>query len=215
MMKDLVIYGFGGFGREMACIIKEINRNEPTWNLLGFIDDGYMAGERNKYGEVLGEIDFLNCYQSELSVIMAIGSPLVVKKLVSKIQNDKIVFPNIIAPSAYFYDRETLKLGLGNIITAGSRISCDVNLGNFNVLNSGCYLGHDVRIGNYNLLEPETRLSGGTVVGDHNFFGTRSAVLQYMKIGDNTRIGAFSLIIRNTQSGYLYMGNPAKRIEGI
>lgn len=214
-MKDVVIYGFGGFGREIASILKQINRDKPTWNLLGFIDDGYTVGESNRYGEILGGMDFLNSYQSDLSVIMAIGSSLVVKKLVCEIRNEKIVFPNIIAPSVHFYDRESLILGCGNIVTVGSRISCDVNLGDFNILNSGCCLGHDVRIGNYNLLEPETRLSGGTLVGDNNFFGTRCVILQYVKIGDNTRIGACSLIIRNTKSGYLYMGNPAKRIEGV
>lgn len=214
-MEDIVIYGFGGFGREMAAIISEINRREPVWNLLGYVDDGCAPGERNRYGEVLGGIDWLNGHRDRLAVLMAIGNPSVVRTLVGRMNNPALFFPNIVAPSVYFYDRESVELGKGNIITAGSRISCDVRLGDFNVLNSGVYLGHDVRIGDYNLLEPETRLSGGTVVGDHNFFGTRSTVLQYLKIGDDTRIGACSLVLRNPRSGCLYMGNPAKKVEGI
>lgn len=215
MMKDIVIYGFGGFGREMATILKKINTENPKWNLIGYIDDGYEPGTENRYGKVLGGLDYLNKYDKPLAVILAIGTPSVVKKLVDEIHNDIIEYPNIIAPSVFFYDRDTINLGHGNIITAGARISCDVTLGNFNILNSGVYLGHDVNIGNFNLLEPETRLSGGTIVGNMNFFGTRSTVLQYLKISDNTRIGACSLIVRNTKSGCLYMGNPAKKIEGI
>ena len=214
-MEDIVIYGFGGFGREMATILREINRREPTWNLLGYIDDGCEPGTSNRYGRVLGGMDYLNACQSKLAVMMAIGNPAVVRRLVEKIRNPNVFYPNIVAPSVYFYDGETVEFGKGNIVTAGARISCDVRLGDFNILNSGVYLGHDVQIGSYNLLEPETRLSGGTVVGDGNFFGARSAVLQYLKIGDDTRIGACSLVLRNTRSGCLYMGNPAKRIEGM
>ena len=38
-MKDIAIYGFGGYGREIASIIKCINTIEPTWNIIGFFDD--------------------------------------------------------------------------------------------------------------------------------------------------------------------------------
>jgi sugar O-acyltransferase (sialic acid O-acetyltransferase NeuD family) len=215
VMKDIIIYGFGGFGREMATILGKINEIAPTWNLLGYIDDGYDPGIKNKYGKILGNIDFLNSYDKPVSVLIAIGTPSTVKKLVDNIHNPNVDYPNIVAPSVYFYDKNTVKLGKGNIITAGARISCDVCLGDFNILNSGVYLGHDVYIGNYNLLEPEVRLSGGVNVGNANFFGTRSTVLQYIKISDNTRIGACSLILRNPKGGCLYMGNPAKKIDGI
>lgn len=36
-MRDIAIYGAGGFGRETACLIKEINSVKPTWNLIGFL----------------------------------------------------------------------------------------------------------------------------------------------------------------------------------
>ena len=38
-MKDIAIYGAGGFGKEVACLIKRINEQEPTWKLVGFFDD--------------------------------------------------------------------------------------------------------------------------------------------------------------------------------
>ena len=38
-MKDIAVYGFGGYGREIASIIKSINTVEPTWNFVGFFDD--------------------------------------------------------------------------------------------------------------------------------------------------------------------------------
>ena len=33
-MKDIAIYGAGGFGREVASLIKRINRIENQWNFV-------------------------------------------------------------------------------------------------------------------------------------------------------------------------------------
>ena len=38
-MKDIAIYGAGGFGREVACLLNAINANDAIWNLIGFFDD--------------------------------------------------------------------------------------------------------------------------------------------------------------------------------
>ncbi|MDZ5001311.1 hypothetical protein GNF79_20095, partial [Clostridium perfringens] len=37
-IKNIVIVGAGGFGREVAWLIEEINKKELQWNILGFID---------------------------------------------------------------------------------------------------------------------------------------------------------------------------------
>lgn len=38
-VKDLIIVGAGGHGREVLEWILDINEVKPTWNVLGFIDD--------------------------------------------------------------------------------------------------------------------------------------------------------------------------------
>ncbi|MBQ1739289.1 MAG: transferase, partial [Clostridiales bacterium] len=35
----IAIYGAGGFGKEVACLIKRINDNGGDWELIGFFDD--------------------------------------------------------------------------------------------------------------------------------------------------------------------------------
>ena len=67
-MSDLLIYGAGGFGREIACLIKAINKDNQKWNLLGFIDDGIEPGFNNRYGMVLGGLPFLNSYSQNVAV---------------------------------------------------------------------------------------------------------------------------------------------------
>lgn len=212
-MKDIAIFGAGGFGREIACLIKHINKNNPVWNLVGFFDDNVaLQGTKNKYGEVLGGVDTLNLYDKELAVAIAVGNPSVVRIIVDKITNEKIWFPNLVAPDVVIMDEENYSMGEGNIICSKCWISCNVHFGDFNILNVGCVVGHDVKFDSFNSLMPSVNISGEVTVGEENYFGVASVVLQQKKIGCKTVIGANSLIIKNTKDGRTYMGNPASAL---
>lgn len=213
-MKDIAIFGAGGFGREIACLIKIINRENPTWNLIGFYDDNAsLWGQDIGYGKVLGGVDALNSREKPLSVVVAIAVPQTLKTVVDKIHNPMVDFPNIIAPSVTFLDKYSVGMGKGNIICSSSLLSCNVSLGDFNVLNGFIPVGHDTVIGNFNVIMPSTNISGGVIIGDENFIGVQSIVLQYVKIGNRVRIGAGSVVMRNTKDGNLYMGNPATKVK--
>ncbi len=212
-MKDIAIYGAGGFGREIACLISRINEREPnTWNIIGFFDDNPdWKGSKNEYGLVLGDINVLNEWKRPLSLIIAIGNPQLLKKIVHNIQNTNISFPNLIDPNVEFMDKERVYFGKGNVICMRSTISTNVTFGDFNLLNVAVGVGHDSNIGNYNAIMPNVNISGGVTIGDGNFLGVKSTVLQYLKIGNNVMIGANSLLMRNAKSDCLYFGNPAEK----
>lgn len=212
-MKDLLIYGFGGFGHEVACLVNHINNYNPTWKILGYIDDGVEVGAECKYGKVIGNQETLNGWDKPVDVVIAIGNNKCLETISKNITNPNVDFPNIIAPNVFYFDNESVTMGKGNIVTFGCRLSCNVRIGDFNVLNGNISLGHDAQVGNFNVMFPETRISGQTSVGDRNFFGARTFVAQCLKIGNDCRFGAGAYILRKTKNGCLYMGNPAKRIE--
>jgi len=211
-MKDIAIYGAGGFGREVACLIRAINKVEPRWNLIGYFDDVQIKGENNGFGRILGGIDDLNAYDKPLSIVMAIGAPTVVSTIVSKIDNSFIEFPNIIAPDIIHLDSSTLTMGKGNLIMFQSLISCNVSMGDFNLLNCGVSLGHETKLGSYNAFMSYVKISGEVKIDNSNYFGVCSVVLQKMKIGNNTTIGTNSVIMRKTKDNTTYFGNPAIEI---
>ena len=212
-MKDIAIFGAGGFGREVACLIKQINKKSPEWNLIGFFDDNpTLLGTKNEYGEVLGGTDALNQYGKDLAVAIALGNPSVVRKVVESITNENVWFPNLIAPDVIIMDEDTFYMGKGNIICSKCWISCNVHLGDFNILNVGITVGHDARFGRYNTLMPAVNISGEVIVGEENFFGVASVVLQQKKIGCKTVIGGNSMIIKNTKDDRTYVGNPASAL---
>lgn len=213
-MKDIAIFGAGGFGREVACLIKRINQVKPTWNFIGFFDDNEaLRGTRNEYGEVLGSMKDLNAWNKELSLALGIGSPRAVNAVVGKITNEKLDFPNLLDPTVLIADRDFVKLGKGNIFASNCIISIAVTVGDFNTFNNNTVLGHDDQVGSFNSFMPNVNISGGVTIGDRNFFGVKSTVLQYLKVGNDTTIGGNALVIRNTKDGFLYIGNPAKKME--
>lgn len=214
IMKDIVIYGAGGFGREIACLLRLINEKSEEWNLIGFLDDDEkLWGTKNEYGTVLGGSDWLNKYVKDLACAIAVGNPNAVQAIVGKIKNPNVSFPNLYAPTVTFLDEENLHIGQGNIICTNCFVSCNVTIGNFNMFNGYIPLGHDAVIGNYNVIMPSSNISGGVRIGNCNFLGVQSVVLQNVKVGDNTRIGANSVVMRKTKDGFLYIGNPAKRVS--
>ena len=213
-MKQIAIYGAGGFGREVACLFNTINEVEPTWELIGFFDDGVEKGTQvSHFGKVLGGINELNAWGGELSIAITIGNPKIVQKIITNITNPNIWFPNIIAPTVYFADPETFRIGKGNIIQKHCSFSCDVTIGDFNVMDGADVFGHDDVVGSFNTFMPAMRISGEVTIGDGNFFGVGSIILQQIKVGNNIRLGAASVLMRKPKDGCLYMGNPAKKME--
>jgi len=214
-MKDIAIYGAGGFGREVACLINRINQKEPTWNLIGFFDDNKeLKGKMvSHFAPCLGGIDDLNDYPKPLSITIPIGNPKTVRFIYEAIKNPNIIFPNLIAPETIIADPVSFELGIGNIIQTSCSFSCDVSIGNFNVFNGWVALGHDDKVGSFNTFMPETKISGSTSIGNDNFFGVGSIVLQGIKIGNEIRLGAGSVLMTKPKDGVLYIGNPAVKFK--
>ena len=69
-MKDLIIAGAGGFGREAYELAKRINAIEPRWNIKGFINDIPDALDGEKIdAKIIGTIKDWQPSEKELFVI--------------------------------------------------------------------------------------------------------------------------------------------------
>ena len=75
-MKNLIIFGAGGFGRETAWAVERINKISPTWNLLGFMDDDdtIQGTEINSY-PVLGKLREVDKYP-DVYFVCAVGASI-------------------------------------------------------------------------------------------------------------------------------------------
>ena len=210
-MKNIVIIGAGGLGKEIKCLIDNINEEKPQWNLLGFIDDW----EKPKDDEIIdgykiiSTMEDLNNATEELFVIIAIGNPQHIKEVAEAIHNPVVKFANLIHPSAEVNSPQNL--GHGNIICFGSFIACHAKIENFNFFNTMCAVGHDACIGSFNVFNPRTQISGSVSIGDANSWGMNSSIIQGKKVGNNNKIGACSFVIKNIKDDEFLFGIPATK----
>jgi sugar O-acyltransferase (sialic acid O-acetyltransferase NeuD family) len=209
-MKDIVIIGAGGFGREVAWLIEDINKENTDWNILGFVDDNkeIHGTEMNGY-EVLGDIEWLK--SQELNVVCAIGDPNTKKRTIERLKNSNNSFPVLIHPSVIYSDR--VSFGGGTIICAANIITTDIKIGNHVIINLDCTIGHDAILGDYTTVLPSVNVSGFVVTDESVSIGTGSAIIQGVKIGKNTVVGAGSVVVKDLPENCTAVGAPAKPIK--
>ncbi len=129
MMNDLIIFGAGGFGREVAWAVERINAVSPTWNLLGFMDDdeSIQGSTINGY-TVLGMSCDIGNYPNAYFVV-AVGASKKRESIVSylKASNPTIKFGTVIDSSVEMSD--LVAIGEGSIICAHTIVTVNISIG--------------------------------------------------------------------------------------
>lgn len=212
-MKDIVIIGAGGFGREVAWLIEEINESNMEWNLLGFIDE-----DEEKHGKflngyrVLGGFRYLE-EKKDVYYVCAIGNSKIKKEIIEKrcikynIKPATLIHPSVIMSKKYN------KIGQGCIICASNIVTVNTQIGNHVIVNIDCTIGHDVVVNNYTTIYPSVNISGNCEIGECVELGTGTQIIQGKSIGNNSVIGAGSVVVKDIESNKTAVGIPAKAIK--
>ena len=214
-MKGIVVVGAGGFAREVAWLIEEVNSFEHKWHLLGFIDaNPAMIGQQVGKYHVVGDDDYLLSTDEERHVVIGIGVPQIIHRIRETLRHcEHLSFPNLIHPNV-LWDQDRITLGEGNIICAGNILTTDITIGSFNILNLASTFGHDTVIGDCNVINPGVNLSGGVIVGCRCLIGTGATILENRSIGDGCVVGGGAVVTKNVPPGSVVAGVPARPLAG-
>lgn len=207
-MKDIIIVGASGFGREVLNTIEEINKIDPIWNVLGFIDDNPRALDAFplKY-KVLGSIEEWVPVDQEFYVL-GIADPKTKEKIVPLLKQKGARFGTIISPTAEI--AKGSQLGEGTVIFGYTGISVNVTIGDFVFFNSMVGVGHDAVIGDYCTFGPKACISGYTTMGKCVNVGALASTYPGITVGDYATIGMNSAAIRRVKANTTVIGVPAK-----
>ncbi|WP_313114914.1 acetyltransferase [Aequorivita sediminis] len=211
-MKDLVIIGAGGFGREVKTLIDDINKVHPTYRFKGFYDDGFEVGTKINGYEVLGGLKNLNNISTPVMVVVAIGAPDVKQKIVKQLINPYLEFPTLIHPSVINSDN-FVDIGKGCIICAGNILTCNITIQDFVILNLMCTIGHDTTINKYSSFMPSVNISGEVLIHKAVYVGTGAKIINQLEIGENTIIGAGAVVSKSIPANCTAVGVPARIIK--
>lgn len=208
-MKDLIIIGASGFGREVAWLVERINKIKPTWNLLGFVDDNEsIIGTRINGYKVLCSTKEADAFKNAYFVC-AVGSSKVRKQIIEKLGSQN--FATLIDPSVEM--SSLVEIGEGTIICAQTILTVNVKIGNHVIINLDCTIGHDAILDNFVTLYPSVNVSGMTHYGECVELGTGSQIIQGKTIGKGTIVGAGSVVVKDLPEECTAVGAPCKPIK--
>jgi sugar O-acyltransferase (sialic acid O-acetyltransferase NeuD family) len=216
----IAVFGSSGISRETAFLIEDINNHSLTsiFDFLGFVEDN-----SEKIGKKVSKYEIVTCddqfadFSKEfpvLGVALPIGLPKIKRKIHENVlvALDNIAFPNLIHPSVSLH-QDTVKMGIGNIVTAGVRFTCDIEIGNFNLFNLNSTIGHDVIIEDFCVINPGATVSGGVKIKNEVLIGTGANILQYNTLNTKSVVGAGAVVSKNVSENTVVVGVPAKPLK--
>lgn len=210
-MKNLIIIGARGFGREYynGIILREGYGKE--FIVKGFLDDKKDALD-NYYGypDIIDSVENYKIQENDVFTC-ALGDSFYRAKYSNIILQKGGDFLSLISPKSIIH--KSAKIGKGVMISPFCSISSDVEIGDFVTIQSYCNIGHDAKIGNFCSLESYSFMGGFSKIGDFTTLHTRATILPKIKIGNNSIVGAGSVVIRNIKDNTTVFGVPAKKVE--
>lgn len=208
-MSRLVIVGAGGFGREIHGWV----RSSPRWlddagiNEIVFVDDNIPKIPVNA-----AVVSKLETYfpKTDDSVICAVGSPEVRRKIVQVLRGRGAHFATFVHDRVILGDQ--VELNAGVVICPNALLSSNIRVGEHVHINVASSIGHDVSIGDFTTLSAACNLTGGVVVGSGAFLATATTIIPGLKIGDGAYVGAGCIVLKDVPAHTTVFGNPGRTV---
>lgn len=209
----IAILGTGGFAREIATLIQDINKKDSIYELVGFVDNSIEKGTLINGYPVIGNDEEINQTNEPIGLVLAFGEPKIKMKVRSKFTNPLVSFPTIIHPSAIVGDRKLVEIGDGCIICASVIITTNIKIKDYVTLNLQCTVGHDTIIDSYSSFMPSCNISGEVHIGEGVYCGTGVKIINQTDIGEHSIIGAGAVVAKSIPAYCTAVGVPAKPIK--
>lgn len=212
-LKKLLIVGASGFGREVAWLVNRINQIQPTWELVGFLDDAPEIQNQLINGcPVVGTCDDVSDFR-DAYFVCAIGSSKIRKYVIEKMISilPDIHFATLIDPSVL--QSQYVAIGEGTVICANTVATVNVEIGRQVIVNLACTIGHDAVLEDFVTLYPTVNVSGQVRLRAGSEVGTGTQIIQGKTIGSGTIVGAGAVVVSDIPSNCTAVGVPAKPIK--
>ncbi|MFZ6646248.1 acetyltransferase [Undibacterium sp. TJN25] len=210
-MKNIIIAGAGGFGKEIATLLESAVVSENI-RIGGFIDDTLQAApalnERYPY-PVLGKITEYKPAQGDVFII-AIGDPKAKLSIAESLELRGAEFFNFIHPTAII--ARTAKLGKGIILCPFSVASSDSHIADFVTINNYSGAGHDASLGKGTTVSSHVDITGYVKIGEAVFIGSNASILPGVEVGAFAKIGAGAIVVRRVKEGATVYAAPARTL---
>lgn len=217
MTIDIVIFGSGGFGREVAWAAEQSETEDSVpFNVVCFVDD-----DDAKQGSLINGFPVMSLDESrqefpDARMVLAIGSPRARQAIAARCEQGGWEFVNIIHPSVKM--SRWVEYGEGVVICAENILTTNISLGRQIQINLDCTVGHDVIMGDFTTLAPGVHVSGWVHFGERVYVGTGAVLIngtedRPLVVGDDAVIGAGACVTKSIPAGETWTGVPARLMK--
>ena len=210
-MKNLLIIGARGFGRDIFNLALECQRYRADYQIKGFLDDKSDALDAfNNYPPIIDSVENYVVGENDL-FICALGDVQYKKKYIQMILNKGGEFTTLIHPTASV--DSNAKVGNGCIILQNAVLGSGSIVGDFVLIQISTIIGHDSQIGNYARIDCHAVCVGGVIIEDEVTIHTSAIINHKVIVGKKAIVGAASFVIRKVKEDTTVYGNPAVKLK--
>lgn len=198
---QVVIYGTGGFAREIIHVIRQTNAYRPMGVISGI-------GDMGEADQILGvpvlksrELDNLysdGC-QKVINAMAVTPNAVSRREIYMSLKKKNFDFPNIIHRNAEIGSGTVM--GEGNLILAGAFIGTEAVLGSDCIINVNATVSHQCVISDHCHIASGAVLAGGVTVGENTLIGQGCTIYQDVMIGKNVVIQNGCSVYKNVPDG--------------
>jgi len=210
--KKLVIYGTG----ETAEIAADYFNKDSSYQVVAFTVDMEFQ-ERSKINNIpVYEFEnILNLFppsKYEMFVAASFAKLNQVRtNMYKKAKSKGYKLANYISSRAFIW--HNVKLGDNIFIFENNVIQYNAEIGNNVILWSGNHVGHQTIIEDNCFVSSHVVISGFCKIRKNCFIGVNSSFNDGIDFAKNSITGNSTVIVKNTDPGQVYIGNPAKSIK--
>lgn len=210
--KKLIIYGSG----ETAEIATDYFIHDSDYEVLAFtVDKQYLTAIKLMNLPVVPFEDVEKAYppdEVEIFVAASFGKLNRIRAgMYQKAKAKGYRCASFISPKAFVW--HNVEIGENVFIFEENVVQYKAKIGNNVILWSGNHIGHQTVVQDHCFISSHVVISGFCNIGSHSFLGVNSSFNDGIIFGKDGVTGNGTVIVKDTEPGMVYVGNPAKAIK--
>jgi len=211
-VRQLVIVGYAGFGREPYALIQALQRAGADWQDLGFVTDAPADADIvrvHRLGcRVLATVNDLAKYADCFDAVVAIGSGLACMEITERLSTSLVSWAILVHPESTL--RADVEVGEGSIVFAGARLSTGITVGRYVYIDQNVTARHDAPLGDFSRINTQGSISGSVTIEISALQGAGASILQKREVGAFAVVGAGPVVVRDVPRGSIVKRVPAR-----